>query len=56
MLASARRSDRRELLALAERLHAGASDAAVFDRWLERSPLRPARFLPLLDAPRAHAA
>jgi len=56
MLASARRSDRRELLALAERLHPGASDVAVFDRWLERSPLRPARFLPLLDARRAHAA
>jgi hypothetical protein len=56
MLASVRRGDRRELLALAERLHPGASDVAVFDRWLQRSPVRPARFLPLLDARRAHAA
>jgi hypothetical protein len=56
MLASVPRGDRRELLALAERLHPGASDVAVFDRWLQRSPVRPARFLPLLDARRAHAA
>lgn len=55
-LASSRRSERRELLALAERLHPGATEVAVFDRWLERSPLRPSRFLPLLDARLAHAA
>jgi hypothetical protein len=56
MLASGRRGERRELLALAERLHPGASEVAVFDRWLQRSPVRPARFLPLLDARRARAA
>jgi len=50
MLASAGNSDRRGLLELAERLHPGASEVAVFNRWLERSPLRPTRFLPLVDA------
>jgi hypothetical protein len=57
MLASAGNSDRRGLLELAERLHPGASDVDVFGRWLERSPLRPTRFLPLIDAARqVHAA
>ena len=56
LLASARRSERRALLALAERLHPGASEVAVFDRWLQRSPLRPSRFLPLLEARLDHAA
>ena len=57
MLASAGNSDRRGLLELAERLHPGASDVDVFSRWLERSPLRPTRFLSLVDAARqAHAA
>jgi hypothetical protein len=57
MLASAGNSDRRDLLELAERLHPGASEVDVFSRWLERSPLRPTRFLPLVDAARqAHAA
>jgi hypothetical protein len=57
MLASAGNRDRRGLLELAERLHPGASDVDVFSRWLERSPLRPTRFLPLVDAARqAHAA
>lgn len=56
MLASVRQSDRRRLLALAERLHPGASDVAVFERWLQRSPLRAERFLSLLDARLAHAA
>jgi len=57
MLASAADRDRRGLLDLAERLHPGASDVDVFSRWLERSPLRPTRFLPLVDAARqAHAA
>jgi hypothetical protein len=54
MLASAANVDRRLLLDLAEHLHPGASDVAVFNRWLERSPLRPARFLPLVDARRRH--
>ncbi|MFL6601541.1 MAG: hypothetical protein ACJ8R9_09425 [Steroidobacteraceae bacterium] len=57
MLASAVNGDRRRLLDLAERLHPGASEVAVFNRWLERSPLRPTRFLPLVDAARrTHAA
>ncbi len=55
MLASMRNSDRRELLALAERLHPGASEVAVFNQWLQRSPLRPTRFLSLADARSAHA-
>lgn len=40
--------DRRSLLALAETLHPGATEPAVFARWLEASPLRPSRFLPML--------
>ena len=56
MLASARDRDRRGLLALAERLHPGAAEVAVFERWLARSPVRPTRFLSLLDARPAHAA
>jgi hypothetical protein len=56
MLASARAQDRRGLLALAEQLHPGASEPAVFGRWLEHSPVRPARFLPLVDVRVKHAA
>jgi hypothetical protein len=56
VLASMRNSDRRRLLALAERLYPGASEPAVFDRWLQRSPLRPTRLLSLIDARLAHAA
>ena len=50
MLASVEGHDRRALLNLAEQLHPGASEPAVFSRWLERSPVRPSRFLPLLAA------
>jgi hypothetical protein len=56
MLASVRSRDRRGLLALAERLHPGSSEVAVFNQWLQRSPLRPTRFLSLVDARSAHAA
>lgn len=56
MLASSGHGGRGALLGLAERLHPGASETAVFNRWLEGSPLRPARFLPLLDAEFGHAA
>lgn len=56
MLASVAGHDRRSLLALAEQLHPGSSEPAVFTRWLERSPLRPSRFLPQLNAERLHAA
>jgi hypothetical protein len=55
MLASATDRDRRALLALAERLHAGMSQVGVFALWLERSPVRPSRFLPMLASER-HAA
>ena len=50
MLAGAPGHDRSALLELAERLHPGASEPAVFARWLERSPVRPSRFLPIVMA------
>jgi hypothetical protein len=50
MLASSAGFDRRGLLALADQLHPGASEPAVFARWLKSSPVRPSRFLPPLDA------
>lgn len=50
MMASMQEFDRRGLLALAEQLHPGASEPAVFNRWLAASPLRPSRFLPLVEA------
>jgi hypothetical protein len=56
MLASVSGFDRRGLLTLAERLHPGSSEPAVFARWLERSPLKPSRFLPQLKAEQRHAA
>ena len=56
MLAGEPGLDRGGLLALAEHLHPGATEPAVFTRWLERSPLRPSRFLPLLAMERKHAA
>jgi hypothetical protein len=56
MLASVPELDRRGLLALAEQLHPGASEPAVFAKWLERSPVRPSRFLPTLAVELKHAA
>lgn len=56
MLASVSGFDRRSLLALAEQLHPGTSEPRVFQRWLESSPLRPSRFLPMLEAFSSHAA
>lgn len=50
MLAGAAGHDRSALLELAEQLHPGASEPAVFARWLERSPVRPSRFLPIVNA------
>lgn len=50
MLAGAPGHDRSALLELAERLHPGASEPAVFARWLARSPVRPSRFLPIVKA------
>ena len=56
MLASRSGFDRLRLLALAETLHPGSSQPEVFALWLKRSPLRPARFLPLLAARAKRAA
>lgn len=56
MLASNADADRRGLLSLAENLHPGATEVAVFARWLKRSPLRPSRFLPMLAIETKHAA
>ena len=56
MLASVPAFDRRNLLALAEQLHPGASEPVVFEHWLKRSPLRPSRFLPMLAVEMKHAA
>ncbi len=56
MLASVPEFDRPALLDLAEQLHAGSSQVAVFAKWLERSALRPSRFLPMLMASVRRAA
>ena len=56
MLASIDGFDRQGLLALAEALHPGAGEPEVFSRWLQRSPLRPYRFLPMLDMAMKYAA
>lgn len=54
MMASVDGFDRRGLLELAERLHAGSSQVGVFALWLERAPIQPSRFLPpLADLRRA---
>lgn len=50
MLAGAPGRDRSASLELAERLHPGASEPAVFAQWLKRSPVRPSRFLPMVKA------
>lgn len=56
MLASETSFDRRGLLDLAERLHPGASEPAVFAHWLNASPVRPSRFLPFVMERAKHAA
>jgi hypothetical protein len=48
--------DRAGLLALAERLHPGAGEPAVFARWLRSSPVRPTRFFATLNAAGRRAA
>ena len=50
MLAGEPGRDRAGLLALAERLHPGATRPDVFARWLELSPVEPSRFLPAVEA------
>ena len=56
MLAGEANADRRAMLNLAEVLHPGATEVAVFARWLKASPLRPSRFLPMLAMEMKHAA
>ena len=47
LLASARGFERERYLRLAEALHPGISTPEVFALWLQRSPLRAGRFLPM---------
>ena len=56
MLASVRGYDRARYLELAESLHPGIITPEVFSAWLVQSPLRPSRFLPMLEKWRAKAA
>lgn len=56
LAASDRRFDRAGLLALAEQLHPGATEPAVFARWLRSSPVRPTRFFSLLNGAGSRAA
>ena len=49
MLASLRGFDRERYLALGEELHPGISTPEPFALWLARSPLRPSRFVPMLE-------
>ena len=48
LLASLPEFDRAQMLSLAEALSPGMSRSEVFQRWLDRSPLDPARFVPML--------
>lgn len=56
MVASVAGFDRRGLLNLAEHLHPGSSEPAVFAIWLSRSAVRPSRFLPPLSMEAKHAS
>jgi hypothetical protein len=56
LLAGTRGFDRLALLSLAESLHPGMSEPAVFQRWLDSSPIEPSRFLPMVAARVARAA
>ena len=55
MLASVDKYDRCGLLLLAENISPGASKPDIFERWLIHSPLRPSRFLPMLETTAHHA-
>lgn len=50
MLASVELFDRTKLFALAERLYPGMSSLETYGEWLRTSPIRPDRFLPMLEA------
>ena len=56
MLASLRGFDRERYLALGEALHPGISTPEPFALWLAQSPLRPSRFVPMLEQRREKAA
>lgn len=56
MVASMAEFDRRLLLDLAERLCAGSSSVGTFGSWLQGTPVRPSRFLPMLAARLRRAA
>jgi len=47
MLGSARGFERERYLRLAETLHPGVSTPEVFNMWMDKSPVRPSRFLPM---------
>lgn len=55
MLAGVDGYDRARFLDLAEALHPGVTTAEAFAMWLEQSPVRPSRFLPLLEQWHAQA-
>ncbi len=55
LLAGVRGFDRERYLRLAEDLHPGVSTPEVLDLWLRQSPLRPARFLPMVKKRRGLA-
>lgn len=55
LLASASGFDRARYLRLAESLHLGITTPEVFALWLKLSPIRPARFLPMLRMRINHA-
>jgi hypothetical protein len=46
--------DRPRYLQLADELHPGATEPAVFQRWLAATPLSPARLLPMVIARLGH--
>lgn len=56
MLASLPGFDRRRYLELAEALHPGVTTPEVFEAWLQRSPVEPSRFVPMLLGEGADAA
>ena len=56
LLASSRDFNRLRLLDLAEVLHPGMSEPAVFRLWLQRTDLEPSRFFAQLLGERMHAA
>lgn len=55
LLAGASGFDRARYLRLAESLHIGVTTPEVFATWLKLSPIRPARFLPMLRERMRHA-